>query len=585
MGAATVSSDFSSAKWVKVSIGLLCELVNGRAFKKNERSDSGLPIIRIQNLNNSAAKYNYFSGEYDDRILIKYGDLLFAWSGTPGTSFGAHVWRGDDGLLNQHIYKIIFPKQFIDTSYFQFALNSKLNEFVSGARGGVGLRHITKKQFEETEILLPPLNEQRRIAENIQELQSKTASARKALEATKLLLGQYRQSILAAAFRGDLTAQWREQNKDVELAVELLERIRVERRARWEEAELAKMREKGKEPKNDKWKAKYKEPEPLNTEGFPELPEGWCWGTVAELASDQPRSIQSGPFGSNLKHSEFRKEGVLAIGIDNVQECRFSLGRENRISEEKYTELEKYTARPLDVLITVMATVGRCCVVPQDVEKSIITKHVYRISVEKELYDSFLLMYALVGAETVLSYIEDNTRGQTRAGINGTILKELPVPIPPRDEQEQIVKILDKQLSSVKDQQVRMDSMLQQLEALDQAVLSKAFRGELVPQNPNDEPASVLLEKIAAERAELKKASMKTSRKPRKVKKTVDDKSLLKVINELPTDSFTFDELAAKVNADYEVVKEALFKLLESDSSGLTQIFDKEAEIVKIKKG
>src|SRR5690606_18341217 len=107
--------------------------------------------------------------------------------------------------------------------------------------------------------------------------------AREALDEVPQLLGKLRQSILAAAFRGDLTRKWREQNPGAEPASILLQRIRTERRTRWEEAELAKMQAKGKEPKDDKWKAKYKEPEPGDTEGLPELPEGWCWARFPEL--------------------------------------------------------------------------------------------------------------------------------------------------------------------------------------------------------------------------------------------------------------------------------------------------------------
>ncbi len=97
------------------------------------------------------------------------------------------------------------------------------------------------------------------------------------------LLEKLRQSILAAAFRGDLTKDWRAKHKDVEPASKLLERIRVERRKKWEEAELAKMKAKGKAPKGDEWKAKYKEPEPVDATGLPELPEGWCWATLGTV--------------------------------------------------------------------------------------------------------------------------------------------------------------------------------------------------------------------------------------------------------------------------------------------------------------
>jgi type I restriction enzyme S subunit len=135
----------------QVSIGDLCDLINGRAFKPKEWAESGLPIIRIQNLNNPDAKFNHFGGEYADKHLVRPGELLFAWSGTPGTSFGAHVWEGKEALLNQHIFRVLIQEKHLHKHFFRFAINHKLEELISKAHGGVGLRHVTKGKFEATE--------------------------------------------------------------------------------------------------------------------------------------------------------------------------------------------------------------------------------------------------------------------------------------------------------------------------------------------------------------------------------------------------------------------------------------------------
>src|ERR1035438_7846700 len=99
--------------WKRCTIGSLCELINGRAFKPTDWSDTGLPIIRIQNLNNPRAKFNRFKVEVRSRFLVDTGALLFAWSGTPGTSFGAHIWSGEKAVLNQHIFNVLFDEQVI----------------------------------------------------------------------------------------------------------------------------------------------------------------------------------------------------------------------------------------------------------------------------------------------------------------------------------------------------------------------------------------------------------------------------------------------------------------------------------------
>ena len=100
--------------WVEVPIGELCDLRNGRAFKPVEWSDTGIPIVRIQNLNNSSAKFNNYQGQVDAKHLLSGGELLFAWSGTPGTSFGAHIWDGGEAALNQHIFRVDFDDGITD---------------------------------------------------------------------------------------------------------------------------------------------------------------------------------------------------------------------------------------------------------------------------------------------------------------------------------------------------------------------------------------------------------------------------------------------------------------------------------------
>lgn len=91
--------------WMTSNLGDICILINGRGFKPYEWSREGLPIIRIQNLNGSD-EFNYYEGHYNPKILIKHGQLLFAWSGSRGTSFGPHIWYGEDALLNYHTWKM-----------------------------------------------------------------------------------------------------------------------------------------------------------------------------------------------------------------------------------------------------------------------------------------------------------------------------------------------------------------------------------------------------------------------------------------------------------------------------------------------
>ncbi|SEH86824.1 type I restriction enzyme, S subunit [Ruminococcus flavefaciens] len=147
-------------------LGDICTLVNGYAFKPSDWSENGLPIIRIQNLNDTQAPFNYYEKDIDKKYYVENGDLLFAWSGTPGTSFGAFFWNRGKGILNQHIFNV-HPVDTIDKAFFRYALNGNLDVIISKAHGGVGLQHITKKELEQIEIPILPLETQRQIAANL----------------------------------------------------------------------------------------------------------------------------------------------------------------------------------------------------------------------------------------------------------------------------------------------------------------------------------------------------------------------------------------------------------------------------------
>jgi len=147
-----------------VPFGTTCSLQNGRAFKPEEWTESGIPIIRIQNLNDESKPFNYCNFEVENRFHVETGDLLFSWSGTPGTSFGAFFWNRGKGFLNQHIFRVDVDNDKVSKNYLRYAINSKLNLIIDQAHGGVGLKHITKGKLEAVEIPLPPLTEQKRIA-------------------------------------------------------------------------------------------------------------------------------------------------------------------------------------------------------------------------------------------------------------------------------------------------------------------------------------------------------------------------------------------------------------------------------------
>ena len=156
--------------WQWERLGNLVEMYNGRAFKSTEWRTEGLPIVRIQNLNDNKADFNYFQGELSDSNRIANGSFLISWSGTPGTSFGAFIWERGPAALNQHINKCEFHSDEVNLDFMRLAVNGQMNHFISKAQGGVGLKHVTKGTLNNAILGIPPLAEQHRIVAKSDEL-------------------------------------------------------------------------------------------------------------------------------------------------------------------------------------------------------------------------------------------------------------------------------------------------------------------------------------------------------------------------------------------------------------------------------
>jgi len=202
---------------------------------------------------------------------------------------------------------------------------------------------------------------------------------------------------------------------------------------------------------------------------------GYQASTVGELAADRKNSIRTGPFGSQLLHSEFVESGVPVLGIDNAVNNEFRWAKRRFITNEKYQKLARYRVFPGDVVITIMGTCGRCAVVPEDIGVAINTKHLCCISLDRnnclpEFLHSYFLMHPIAR-----SYLQRTAKGAIMSGLNMNIIKAMPVALPPLAHQERYVAVARR----VQEQKLRQLGHLGHLEELFDSLQTRAFHGEL----------------------------------------------------------------------------------------------------------
>ncbi|MBQ2243722.1 MAG: restriction endonuclease subunit S [Bacteroidales bacterium] len=153
--------------WEIKKLGDVASYINGFAFKPEHWNDEGMPIIRIQNLNNPDALYNYCNIDIPSKYIVESGDILISWS----ASLGVYEWKGENAYLNQHIFKVVFDKIPINKLFLKYAVGAKINEMLKDAHGAT-MKHVVKKDFDNTKIIYPPLPEQERIVAELDCLSS-----------------------------------------------------------------------------------------------------------------------------------------------------------------------------------------------------------------------------------------------------------------------------------------------------------------------------------------------------------------------------------------------------------------------------
>ncbi len=438
-----------SQRWGLISLDDVSLKITDGTHHTPTYTKTGVAFISVKDVYSGAVHFDNckFIEEKAHFELIKRchperGDLLVTKSGTIGRM--AIVPEKPAFSLFVSVALIKNKRQFIDSKFLKFCLENFFNSISidQDIKGGL-LKNFHLEDIRATEVPAVSLSEQHRIVAKIEELFSSLDKGIENLKTAQQQLKVYRQAVLKWAFEGKLT------NENV-------------------------------------------------VDG--KLPEGWKWVKIDFFLSDKKKGMATGPFGMMLKKNEHQNSGVPVLGIENIGEGMFQMPNKIFITNEKAEELNSFKVKANDIIISRSGTVGEICLVPEKMGGSIISTNLIKVSLNQEVLSPKYFVYLFQGGK-VREQVFNLCKGSSRAFLNQTILKSLDFPYCPLSEQQTIISEIESRLSVCDKIEETIEQSLKQSEALRQSILKKAFEGKLVPQDPSDEPASMLLERIRAERA------------------------------------------------------------------------------------
>lgn len=385
-------------------------------------------------------------------------------------------------------------------------------DYAESKASGTTFMELSGKRVAELVVPVSPLPEQRRIVAKVDGLTARTARARKELDRIPTLITRYKQRLLALAGDGTLTKRWREENAAAD----------------------------------------------------------WSPTTILDVASH----TFDGPFGSNLKSVDYVAKGVRVVRLENIGSLRFIREKETYISKAKFKSLERHKLEPGDVLFSsFIAEEIRVCQFPDDLPTAAINKaDCFCVRPNPKKCLSAFLAYRLASPRSY-DELKEAVHGATRPRISLTHLKKYEFELPPLDEQAEIVRRIDSAFNWLDRMAADRAAAARLLAKLDSSILAKAFRGELVPQDPNDEPASVLLERIKAERAVAPKkrkaprARVAGLKKEREIMAKSLEEALTEVGDWIPAQD-AFQRCGIGISATTEEIEPLYAELRKLDKAG-----------------
>lgn len=431
------------------------------------------------------------------RQWVRAGDVLVSMT-RPNLNAVALVPSAHDGSVASTGFDVLRATEVLPEWIFNRVRTRDFVADVCKGLQGVVYPAIRPHDVRCHRLPIAPLPEQERVVAALDSYVTRLDAAAAGMRRVQHNLERYRASVLQAAVEGRLVPTEAElacaRGRDYEPASELLKRTLAERKRRWEEAELEKLKANGTAPSDDRWKRRYKEPERPDAPALPDLPEGWCWASMDQLTSHLTS-------GSRDWSKYYGKGSCIFLMAQNVRPGRLDLSFVQRVDPPPDDpSRERSQVKAGDLLVTIVgANTGDVCLVPQELPEHYVCQSVALMRPVDTEMSPFLDHY--FNSPIGQGVYERFMYGQGRPHLGFVHLRNTEVPIPPIAEQRRITSQVAELLSDGGAVGVWVASCMTRVDQLRQAVLRLAFAGKLVDQDPREEPASALLERIRKKHA------------------------------------------------------------------------------------
>jgi type I restriction enzyme S subunit len=453
--------------WIKLA-EIVHSLANGRSVP--DGPDTGYPVLRLTAIKSgvidtTASKNGDWTAENAYRFRIRRGDYLVArGNGSKRlVGRGGMVREDADIAFPDTMIRIRFDETKVCPAYGALIWDAPLvrTQIESAARTTAGIYKVSQRDLRELRIPLPPIEEQKRVAAAIEEQFSRLDAGVAALERVRQNLKRMRAAVLQAGMTGGLVP-----HSDEDVA-SILERISMERRAVWRAAT----------------NKPYREPLKPGTFALP-VPKHWCIASLEQI-TDPVRVICYGI----LMPKEDIKNGIPYVRVKDMRGWSIDVAGLKKTSPEIAAKYARASLHAGDILLAIRGSYGRVAIIPPELNGGNITQDSARIASHPDIDHRYLLYY--LGGSVANRYYAEVARGVAVKGVNIGDLKSMPIPIPPRQEQEAIADEIERQFALLDNAEAVLQAATSRGKSLRSSILAVAFSGGLVSQDPTDEPASI----------------------------------------------------------------------------------------------